>query len=59
MFEFIRKHKETFAILSGIVTAAFFLWNFAAGNITSLFHSSENCIAKVNGDCISIADFRE
>jgi len=58
MFEFIRKHKETFAILSGIVTAAFFLWNFAAGNITSLFHSSENCIAKVNGDCISIADFR-
>lgn len=58
MFELIRKHKETFAILSGIVTAAFFLWNFAAGNITSLFHSSENCIAKVNGDCISISDFR-
>ncbi len=58
MFEFIRKHKETFAILSGIVTAAFFLWNFAAGNITSLFHRSGDCVATVDGDCISIVDFR-
>ncbi len=58
MFEFIRKHKETFAIVSGIVTAAFFLWNFAAGNITSLFGKSENCVANVDDQCISIADFR-
>jgi len=58
MFEFIRKHKETFAILSGIVTAAFFLWNFAAGNITSLFHKSGDCVATVDGHCISMVDFR-
>lgn len=58
MFEFIRKHKETFAILSGIITAAFFLWNFAAGDITSLFHKSTDCVATVNGDCVSITDFR-
>jgi peptidyl-prolyl cis-trans isomerase D len=58
MFEFIRKHKETFAIVSGIITAAFFLWNFAAGDITSLFQPSQNCIVKVNGDCIDIMDFR-
>ncbi len=58
MFEFIRKHKETFAILSGIVTAAFFLWNFAAGNISSMFHKSNNCLANVDSECVSIADFR-
>ncbi len=58
MFEFIRKHKETFAILSGIVTAAFFLWNFAAGNITSLFNKSTDCVATVDNRCISIVDFR-
>lgn len=58
MFEFMYKHKEKFAIISGIITAAFFLWNMAVGNITSIFEKSSNCVATVDKECITVQEFQ-
>ncbi len=58
MYGFIQKHKKIAVLIIAIASLSFLFWMFSAADIRDIAGGSKACIATVNGECVTLREFR-
>ncbi len=58
MYGLIQKHKKIAVFIIAIASLSFLLWMFSAADIRDIAGGSKACIATVNGECVTLREFR-
>ncbi len=58
MYSLVYKNKKFVAGVIGLVSLSFLLWLLWVGGIGDIANIGQNCVAKVDGSCITIRDYR-
>jgi peptidyl-prolyl cis-trans isomerase D len=58
MYSLVYKNKKFVAGVIGFVSLAFLLWLLWIGGIGDIANIGQNCVAKVDGSCITLRDYR-
>ncbi|WP_299198947.1 peptidylprolyl isomerase [Thermocrinis sp.] len=58
MYSLVYKNKKFVAGVIGIVSLAFLLWLLWVGGVKDIANIGQNCVAKVDGSCITLRDYR-
>jgi peptidyl-prolyl cis-trans isomerase D len=58
MYSLIHKNKKFVAGVIGFVSLAFLLWLLWVGGVRDIANIGQNCVANVNGSCITLRDYR-
>jgi peptidyl-prolyl cis-trans isomerase D len=58
MYSLVYKNKKFVAGVIGLVSLAFLLWLLWVGGIGDIANIGQNCVAKVDGSCITLRDYR-
>lgn len=58
MYVLIQKHKTLVTFIVALASGAFFLWLFFTGSVRDITSVGKKCVAKVNGSCITLRDYR-
>jgi peptidyl-prolyl cis-trans isomerase D len=58
MYSLVYKNKKFVAGVIGFVSLAFLLWLLWVGGVGDIANIGQNCVAKVDGSCITLRDYR-
>jgi peptidyl-prolyl cis-trans isomerase D len=58
MYSLVYKNKKFVAGVIGFVSLAFLLWLLWVGGVKDIANIGQNCVAKVDGSCITLRDYR-
>jgi len=58
MYSLVYKNKKFVAGVIGLVSLAFLLWLLWVGGVGDIANIGQNCVAKVDGSCITLRDYR-
>jgi peptidyl-prolyl cis-trans isomerase D len=58
MYSLIHKNKKFVAGVIGFVSLSFLLWLLWVGGVGDIANIGQNCVAKVDGSCITLRDYR-
>jgi len=58
MYSLIHKNKKFVAGVIGFVSLAFLLWLLWVGGVRDIANIGQNCVANVDGSCITLRDYR-
>ncbi|MCI4458605.1 MAG: SurA N-terminal domain-containing protein [Thermocrinis sp.] len=58
MYSLIYKNKRFVAGVIGLVSLAFLLWLLWVGGVKDIANIGQNCVANVDGSCITLRDYR-
>ena len=58
MYSLVYKNKKFVAGVIGLVSLSFLLWLLWAGGVGDIANIGQNCVANVNGSCITLRDYR-
>jgi peptidyl-prolyl cis-trans isomerase D len=58
MYSLVYKNKKFVAGVIGLVSLSFLVWLLWVGGVGDIANIGQNCIAKVNGSCITLRDYR-
>ena len=58
MYSLVYKNKKFVAGVIGLVSLSFLLWLLWVGGIGDIANIGQNCVAKVDGSCITLRDYR-
>jgi peptidyl-prolyl cis-trans isomerase D len=58
MYSLVYKNKKFVAGVIGLVSLAFLLWLLWVGGVGDIANIGQNCVANVNGSCITLRDYR-
>ena len=58
MYSLVYKNKKFVAGVIGLVSLAFLLWLLWVGGVGDIVNIGQNCVAKVDGSCITLRDYR-
>jgi peptidyl-prolyl cis-trans isomerase D len=58
MYSLVYKNKKFVAGVVGLVSLSFLLWLLWVEGIGDIAHIGQNCVAKVDGSCITLRDYR-
>jgi peptidyl-prolyl cis-trans isomerase D len=58
MYSLIHKNKKFVAGVIGLVSLSFLLWLLWVGGVGDIANIGQNCVANVDGSCITLRDYR-
>jgi peptidyl-prolyl cis-trans isomerase D len=58
MYSLVYKNKKFVAGVIGLVSLSFLVWLLWAGGVGDIANIGQNCVANVNGSCITLRDYR-
>lgn len=58
MYSLVYKNKKFVAGVIGLVSLSFLVWLLWVGGVGDIANIGQNCVANVNGSCITLRDYR-
>jgi peptidyl-prolyl cis-trans isomerase D len=58
MYSLVYRNKKFVAGVIGLVSLSFLVWLLWAGGVGDIANIGQNCVANVNGSCITLRDYR-
>jgi Parvulin-like peptidyl-prolyl isomerase len=58
MYSLVYKNKKFVAGVIGLVSLSFLVWLLWVGGVGDIANIGQNCVAKVDGSCITLRDYR-
>jgi len=58
MYGLIQRHKKIAVLIIAVASLSFLLWMFSAADIRDIAGGSKACVATVNGECVTLREFR-
>jgi peptidyl-prolyl cis-trans isomerase D len=58
MYSLVYKNKKFVAGVIGLVSLSFLVWLLWVGGVGDITNIGQNCVANVNGSCITLRDYR-
>ncbi len=58
MYSLVYKNKKFVVGVIGLVSLSFLVWLLWAGGVADIANIGQNCVANVNGSCITLRDYR-